>query len=914
MAQISIINLHQKAEIYLAQGKLEAAMTACHRVLEIESNFPATCKTLGNIWQRMGKTDQAKEWYIKAINQQPNLAEAHANLGSIYAQQKQWQLAIECCREAIGIKPNIPGFYRNLGKIWQQLGKVELARDCQEQALNLEAQYPQALEYLKQGKNCLENGEIEEAITYFQQAIRLNSSCVGAYQNLGDISLKIEDFNEAINYYQKAIELKPDWWVVHHKLGKVFQEIGELDSAISSFRLSIEINKKNPWSEKNLGDILFQKGELYEAEKSYQKVIELKSELWEVRRKLVEIKLQIGKLNEAIIDCIQVIAINPNLTWFNQQLEENISKLEQQDQVLNYYRYLVKTEPNNIKWLDGLGKLLVKLQEWDEAIIVYRRVIELEANNHLFHKKLADALQEKGLLEAAISSYQKAIDINPNLSWLYYNFGEALRKLQRWDEAIIVYHRAIELEAYQHLFHRRLADVFQEKGLLHEAISSYKTAIEINPKSCWHYAALGNAYIQQENFSEAIPCLIQALKMRPDYYDVHKKIEYILKKQGIYEAAKLWETQEKLPQKWISQFLNFTEDWEVTSDSPQTNITQINIYTNTEVNLLPTQTIDTNFYQCFRATKVNSGKAFVAIVPEGKGSVDLGTTAVISSDNKLVRDISTGCAEIILSSRELSPAHYIDGIVAFLSAKWGGNVYYHWMFDVVIRIDLLCRSGWTSKIDKFVFSKCDKKFHQETLEALKIPQEKIIESRFIPHIKAKKLVVPSFTIKQGGTRSPKWGCEFIRNLFLNSENIGQISDQSKGIFISRKLTSWRRVVNEDEVVSLLEKFGFISLTLESFSVTEQAALMSKVRAVIAPHGAGLTNLVFCSPGTKVIEIFSPNYINIIYWQISSLCHLSHYYLIGENFENDNSARQSWKPDILVDLKKLVKIMKLAKVI
>ena len=57
---ISAIYLNQKAEIYLAQGKLEAAMTACHRVLEIESNFPATCKTLGNIWQRMGKIDKAK--------------------------------------------------------------------------------------------------------------------------------------------------------------------------------------------------------------------------------------------------------------------------------------------------------------------------------------------------------------------------------------------------------------------------------------------------------------------------------------------------------------------------------------------------------------------------------------------------------------------------------------------------------------------------------------------------------------------------------------------------------------------------------------------------------------------------------------------------------------------------------------
>ncbi|NEP83002.1 MAG: glycosyltransferase family 61 protein, partial [Okeania sp. SIO3B3] len=276
-------------------------------------------------------------------------------------------------------------------------------------------------------------------------------------------------------------------------------------------------------------------------------------------------------------------------------------------------------------------------------------------------------------------------------------------------------------------------------------------------------------------------------------------------------------------------------------------------------------------------------------------------------------DISTGCAEVIISSTKLPPIHYIDGTVAFLSAKWGGNVYYHWMFDVVIRIGLLSRSGWISKIDRFVFSKCDKKFHQQTLEALEIPQEKIIESRFIPHIKAKKLIVPSFTIKQSGIRISKWGCEFIRNLFLKSEKIGKLSESPERIFISRKLASWRRVVNEDEVVSFLAKFGFISITLESLTVAEQAALMSKVKVIVAPHGAGLTNLVFCNSESKVIEIFSPKYINSIYWKISSFYHLSHYYLIGENFENDNSDKQPWKPDILVDIKQLRKIMKLAEI-
>ncbi|WP_143437633.1 glycosyltransferase 61 family protein, partial [Hydrocoleum sp. CS-953] len=465
-----------------------------------------------------------------------------------------------------------------------------------------------------------------------------------------------------------------------------------------------------------------------------------------------------------------------------------------------------------------------------------------------------------------------------------------------------------------HLFHRKLGDVLQEKGLLDEAIYSYQKAIEINPNSCWHYGALGNAYVQQDNLSEALPCLIQALKMRPDHYEVNQNIAYILKKIGRQEAACIWKSQQRLPKDWLKKFFNLTGNWEVTSDSPQTNITRIKIYSNTQFNLLPSQTIEAKKHRNFQDKKVNSGEAFIAVLPEGRGCVDLATSAVISSDNRLVRDVSTGCAEVIFSSGELPPIHYIDGTVAFLSAKWGGFVYYHWMFDVVIRMDLLRRSGWISMIDKFVFSRCDKKFHQETLEALQIPQDKIIESRFYPHIKAKKLVVPSFTIKQGGIRSPKWGCEFIRNLFLRSENIRKISEQPKRIFISRKLASWRRVVNEDEVVSLLEKFGFISLTLESFSITEQATLMSKVKAVIAPHGAGLTNLVFCSPGTKVIEFFSPQYINPIYWKISSLCNLSYYYLIGENFENDNLDKKSWTPDIIVNLKKLLKIMKLAEVI
>ena len=119
-----------------------------------------------------------------------------------------------------------------------------------------------------------------------------------------------------------------------------------------------------------------------------------------------------------------------------------------------------------------------------------------------------------------------------------------------------------------------------------------KKQIEINPKSCWHYAALGNAYVQQQNFLEAIPFLIQALKMRPDQYNVHRKIEYILTKQGRHKEAHLWKSQQKLPQNWLRKFFNLTEDYEITSESSEKNLTRIKIYPYTEFNLLSSQTIE----------------------------------------------------------------------------------------------------------------------------------------------------------------------------------------------------------------------------------------------------------------------------------------------------------------------------------
>ena len=104
------------------------------------------------------------------------------------------------------------------------------------------------------------------------------------------------------------------------------------------------------------------------------------------------------------------------------------------------------------------------------------------------------------------------------------------------------------------------------------------------------------------------------------------------------------------------------------------------------------------------------------------------------------------------------------------------------MIDTVIRINLLEKSYL--KIDKYVFNGIDKRFNQETLKALKLYPEKIISSQFYSHIQAKELVVPSFTAKQDTLRTTKWGCKFLRDLFLKPENIEKLSGKPERIHIA----------------------------------------------------------------------------------------------------------------------------------
>ncbi|NJS11342.1 MAG: tetratricopeptide repeat protein [Microcoleus sp. CSU_2_2] len=663
--------------------------------------------------------------------------------------------------------------------------------------------------------------------------------------------------------------------------------------------------EKNLWSLgwEKLGDVAANAGYLDEAIDRYQTAIDIQSGTYSTYQKLAKSLQAKERFDEAAAAYQRAIELKPDFSWAYHYLGETLQAIEEYSEAAAAYRKAIELNPDFCWTYSNLGDALMELSEWEEAAVIYRKLIELNPDFCWSYDRLGRALVEVKNWEEAAEAFQKAIALNPEFCWLYNSLGEVLEKQENWSQAAVIFRRAIELASDKSWLYKKLGDALRKQGELEESIAIYEQGINLDPDSCWCYEGLGLTLIAKQQWEPAIFQLVQALQIKPDLFEVYDKIGYALEQLGeVDKSDRAKCTNQILPLSVLQKYCRFTEDLTVVAESNH-NITCIDIYPASQINLLASKTTDSN--SRFWAHQAHVRKAFVAILPNGRAWADVVTTAAITSDNKLVTDISMGCAELVITSDKLPPAEHIDGTVAFLSARWGGAAYFHWMFDVMTRFDLLQRSGLMDSIDKFVVNACDSPYQQETLNTLGIPENKLLESRCSFHMTADKLIVPSIFYDGTGAVS-KWKCDYLKQAFLNKK-IASSTDNYERIYISREQASYRRIVNEEEVVNYLQKFGFGSVKLEAMSVAEQAACLAAAKVVVAPHGAGLTNLVFCSPGTKVIEIFSPIYVPSCYWMISNLCDLEHHYLIGELFD-DGLTKNPLHKNISLNLNSLEKLM------
>lgn len=81
------------------------------------------------------------------------------------------------------------------------------------------------------------------------------------------------------------------------------------------------------------------------------------------------------------------------------------------------------------------------------------------------------------------------------------------------------------------------------------------------------------------------------------------------------------------------------------------------------------------------------------------------------------------------------------------------------------------------------------------------------------------------------------------------------------LYVSRDDASGRRLLNEQDLLARLHPGRWQRIVCSGLSVAEQIAAFRRARVVVGPHGAGLTNVMFCRPGTRFIELNCRNFIS-----------------------------------------------------
>ena len=193
----------------------------------------------------------------------------------------------------------------------------------------------------------------------------------------------------------------------------------------------------------------------------------------------------------------------------------------------------------------------------------------------------------------------------------------------------------------------------------------------------------------------------------------------------------------------------------------------------------------------------------------------------------------------------------IEGVSLSICSLFSDSNYAHFLLDAVSKIYLA--KDLLSQIDNILISGSEKSFQRKTLNHLNLDQKLIwLESE--SHLECEQLLFTS-RINHLSHVSP-WGVNAIRKLFLQDEIVNNSKNTEKIIFASRKSSSIRKTILEEIVIANLPNAEVIDFS--DLAMSETIQVCQDCRIFMGFHGAAFANLVFCNPGTKVIEFHLEN--------------------------------------------------------
>lgn len=205
--------------------------------------------------------------------------------------------------------------------------------------------------------------------------------------------------------------------------------------------------------------------------------------------------------------------------------------------------------------------------------------------------------------------------------------------------------------------------------------------------------------------------------------------------------------------------------------------------------------------------------------------------------------------------------------------------YYHWLLEVLPNVLHLLKN--VEEDVKIVIPQKSSKYLTTALKhVLKDEYENKVISIEKP-TKVKTVYFAYYEDQSGYVR--KVDRDILKEYFLDFVQ----EQNNRKIYISRAKAPKRSIGNEKEVEEALKKEGFEIVYAEDLNWLEQIRLYNSSSFIVAPHGAGLSNTIWCQKDTKILEVFPFNGLHFCFATLAKSNELEYDYIVCE--KDDKSS-------------------------
>ncbi len=547
---------NNRANALQLKGNYEAALLDYAEAIRLNPVFAFAYNGRGNVFYATGKFTEAIANYDKAIEIDPDYIGAWINRGYAYFAAENFPQAIADLSEAITRISKTPDFdnvtaaraYLGRGLAFNMTLRIKEAITDFDDAIRLDP--TQAAAYAGRGLSYGSSGKIADALKDFDEALRRDRTSVQTYMVRGGLYLKLGNFGAASRDFAEIVELAPTepWGYLGRGIARLAQNDvvgGEADL--------VELEKLSKDTLLSTMAKVFRSAIKGDYDASLDAMTHL---IAEAKGKNLHVllgaytargMLYLGrsKFNDAIRDFDDALTINPEEPLLYLARGKTYARMPgSQQKALEDFDRTIKIDSTNAAAYLGRGNIYHERHDYARAIQDYEKVLGLQprpADLGSAYVNLANISASKGEFAQALDDYAKAIQTKafPVNTFAHFRRAELFEERGDYRSAINDYDAILKITPMSPDIYRRRARAYRGIGDYESALSDYTALVAINIRDSRAYDDRGDTYYAMSKYDKAIEDYSTAIDQDPKfvyaYFDRGKAYEA---KQAYDEADK----------------------------------------------------------------------------------------------------------------------------------------------------------------------------------------------------------------------------------------------------------------------------------------------------------------------------------------------------------------------------------------